>query len=377
MENKKNHQVNIVRLGEPRVHPNADTLELYDIGSYQVVVKKGQYKAGDFAVYIQPDSIIPQMPPFSFIWETYVGLDGTVPEKRRRITVRKFRGEWSEGLLMQTHDFPVLELKLLWEGTDVSELLGITHYDPDKGKEPAADAETFKKKRRKYPRSFKGWWYLILHKLGIYTSGGQNHGFDNEDGLGFPIYDVDALKHYKHAFNPEELVTVEEKIHGSNARFVYKDEHMYCSSRTQWKSDKANCIWRNVLKTEPWINDWCLAHEGYCLYAEICPTQGEKFQYGNAGPHIFVFDVRSPEGKWLTREEIGPLDLKEHWVPVLWQGLFKDIPWTIVDGQTTVPNAKGIREGVVIRPVNERHVHGLGRLILKEVSKAYLEKETK
>jgi hypothetical protein len=188
---------------------------------------------------------------------------------------------------------------------------------------------------------------------------------------------VDALKHYKHAFNPEELVTVEEKIHGSNARFVYKDEHMYCSSRTQWKSDKANCIWRNVLKTEPWINDWCLAHEGYCLYAEICPTQGEKFQYGNAGPHIFVFDVRSPEGKWLTREEIGPLDLKEHWVPVLWQGLFKDIPWTIVDGQTTVPNAKGIREGVVIRPVNERHVHGLGRLILKEVSKAYLEKETK
>ena len=28
--NKANHQVNIVRLGEPRVHSNADSLELFD-----------------------------------------------------------------------------------------------------------------------------------------------------------------------------------------------------------------------------------------------------------------------------------------------------------------------------------------------------------
>jgi len=38
-EKKANHQANIVRLGDPRVHTNADTLELFDIGGYQVVAK--------------------------------------------------------------------------------------------------------------------------------------------------------------------------------------------------------------------------------------------------------------------------------------------------------------------------------------------------
>ena len=50
---------------------------------------------------------------------------------------------------------------------------------------------------------------------------------------------------------------------------------------------------------------------------------------------------------------------------------------TLVDGPTTVPGAKGIREGIVIRPLKERHVRGLGRLILKVVSNAYLEKDNK
>jgi len=40
---KANHRVNIVRLGEPRVHTNADSLELFDIEGYQVVTKKGNF----------------------------------------------------------------------------------------------------------------------------------------------------------------------------------------------------------------------------------------------------------------------------------------------------------------------------------------------
>jgi len=51
-EKKANHQVNIVCLGEPLVHPNADSLELFDIGEYQVVTKKGEFKAGPDNPYI-------------------------------------------------------------------------------------------------------------------------------------------------------------------------------------------------------------------------------------------------------------------------------------------------------------------------------------
>lgn len=375
---KANHRVNVVRLGEPRVHTNADNLELFDIGEYQVVTKKGNFKAGDLGVYIQPDSVVPQTEPFKFIWEAYVGLDGTVPEKRRRITVRKFRGEWSEGLLLPKDDFSDLfgeNNAYAFEDNDVSDLLSITHYDPDKGKESVGDNETIKRKK-KYPRSLKAWFYFILHKLGIYTSGGQHNGFDNEDGLGLPVFDVDALKHYKDAFEPGEPVEVTEKIHGSNARFVFLDDHMYAGSRTQWKAVTADCIWRNVLKFQPWIEKWCRLNPGRALYGEVTPTQGDKFEYGSKEPNLFVFDIRNPDKTW-EQEYVSGDDML-NWVPVLYQGPYD---WEkikqFVDGNTTVPGAKGIREGIVIRPVNERHVRGLRRLILKVVSNAYLEKDNK
>src|SRR6202789_2333340 len=107
MTKKANHQVNIVRITEIKEHTNADSLEIIPIGEYQVVSRKGQFHIGDLGVYLQPDSVVPQTEPFRFIWDPYlaVQMDGIVPEKRRRITVRKFRGEWSEGLLLPLSDF--------------------------------------------------------------------------------------------------------------------------------------------------------------------------------------------------------------------------------------------------------------------------------
>jgi len=103
-EKKADHQTNIVRLGQPRIHTNADSLEIYDIGGYQCVTKKGQFKEGDLAVYVCPDSVVPQTEPFRFIWEPFATPDSPAPEKRRRITVRRFRKEVSEGLLMPIQD---------------------------------------------------------------------------------------------------------------------------------------------------------------------------------------------------------------------------------------------------------------------------------
>jgi RNA ligase (TIGR02306 family) len=181
-EKPLNHQVNIVRVPEPRVHTNADSLELFDIGGYQVVAKKSNFKAGDLAVYIQPDSVVPQTEPFKWLWEAYIGLDGIVPTRRRRITVRKFRGEWSEGLLMPVADFgwrqdvfgdkpcvyfanSVSGTTYIPEGSDVSTLLGITHYEPEEDSPEGSANAPVRKARR--PKTLKGWlrffWYRLLH----------------------------------------------------------------------------------------------------------------------------------------------------------------------------------------------------------------------
>lgn len=393
MEAKKsNHQANIVRVAEILPHTNADSLEIIPIGGYQVVVKKGQFKTGDLAVYIQPDSVVPQTEPFRFIWGqhqiTEMGnvTPESVSERRRRITVRKFRKEWSEGLLLPISDFsgglhhePKLAYGWLKEGDDVSDLLGITHYDPDKGRESTTGDNERSPGYSRWPRSLKGWYYFILRKLGLRSK--NNEAMYRETGIEFPVYDVEAFKNFKRAFEPGEQVVVTEKIHGSNARYLFLNGHMFAGSRTLWKSEKSPCVWRKALSQNPWIETWCRAHPGYVLYGEVTPTQ-KGFNYGKDDVQFFVFDIRTPEGTWMewipswpdTYEMLQGLTI----VPVLYTGPFdaQKIIF-IVDGPSTVPGAKHIREGLVIKAVRERQIRGLGRVQLKVVSNAFLEKDNK
>ena len=344
-EKKANHQAKIVRVNDVFVHTNADSLELINIDGYQAVARKGQFKVGDLAVYIQPDSVVPQTEPFRFIWGEYalaetagpsvsdpLGLGFTVPEKRRRITVRKFRGEWSEGLLLPISDFS--EFTLITQeqasryyfnaqpyyvytdsmyhyekpnnvtiGDDVSDLLGITHYDPDAGKTEGENSSA-PKLRKKYPTNLKGWYKWTLRKLYGFFRHDDLGGKSDSISLGIPTYDVDALKNYPNVFQEGEQVTVTEKIHGSNARYIFLDGVMYAGSRNLWKSPNSSCIFRRVLKTQPWIEEWCRAHEGYVLWGEVTPTQA-GYEYGSKEPQFFPFDIRKPDGKWLDSTEEG------------------------------------------------------------------------
>jgi hypothetical protein len=229
-DKKANHQVKIVRVTEILTHGNADSLEILPIGEYQVVSRKGQFSVGDLAVYIQPDSVIPQTEPFRFIWEPYMceptepGTTFQVPEKRRRITVRKFRGEWSEGLLLPVTDFDQLVDSTLTrhfveadfpEGTDVSDLLGITHYDPDAGKfETGGESSHAPRLTKKYPKTFKGWYKWLFRRFWRLFHKGPLDGKEESISLGIPTYDVEALKNYPGTFVEGEKVIVTEKIHG-------------------------------------------------------------------------------------------------------------------------------------------------------------------
>lgn len=387
-EKKANHRTNIVRLGKPRVHPGADTLELYDIEGYQVVTKIGNFHEGDLAVYVQPDSVVPEHKAFEFLYE---GMSSPVPERKRRITVRRFRKEWSEGLLMPVSDFDELVDSTLtryvhesdWpEGTDVSDLLGITHWSPP---EPGEDTSAQGRRQNpKFPRSLKGLWYWLLTRLGFYPNGNVGGMCVKAPPTVPPVYDVDNYKHYGNAFIPGEPVVVTEKIHGSNARFTFQKEKQYAGSRTLWKKPGTSCVWNTALEQLPWIAAWCKAHPDYTLYGEVVPTQGPKYMYGCKPGQVklFVFDILDPDGKWLKYEDtyIGDSTTTDlTWVPILYKGLFnRDTVKALAEGKSTVYGAEGQpREGVVVKPLEERHLRGLGRLQLKIVNNAFLEKDGK
>jgi hypothetical protein len=382
------HQTNIVRLGEPRKHPNADSLELYDIGGYQCVTKIGAFKAGDLAVYIQPDSVVPQTEPFRFIWEQYANVaelgdgvrqDSPVPERRRRITCKRLRKEYSEGLLMPLLDF---KIGIPWcpeiiEGTDVSDLLDITHYEGDKEVE-STEGDTVGKPKRKYPHSIRGWFYFILYRLGFR---GARKNLYEELAFLVPEYDVENLKNYKNAIKDGEIVFVTEKIHGSQGRYVFRDGHMFAGSSGKWRAENSPCIWRKALKQNPWIEGWCRANEGAILYGEVVPTQ-KGYPYGCKDGEVkfFVFDIRNADGEYLPKDNL----LHGSWstlpgiktVPLLYFGRYThSVVVKLIDG-TSIIDGKTQREGVVITVADpERWERGIGRVQLKWKSNLFLEKD--
>lgn len=412
-----NHQAKVVKIAAEdfKVHPNADKLELIFVGGYQVVTQKGQFKPGDLAVYIQPDSVVPARSEFSFLWEKdgggnlrVISPEMEIPESWRRVTVRKFRKEWSEGLLLPVRDFIDSRTftydQAFIEGNDVSERLGITHYNPPEPEE--LDRGTSIRQSRTRPRSFKGWVYFLKNWSLRILSFGQHDPWGNCGGSNEkapkntpPIYDVETFKNYKGVFEPGEEVIVTEKIHGSNARFLYQPSDlgfggkMYAGSRKLWKSAKSNCVWRHALAQNPWIENWCREHPGYTLYGEVVPTQG-GFNYGTDPGQVkfFVFDILTPTEGWINvldywqaapgewaekrinllgQELVGGLI----WVPVLYCGAFDETKIkTYVDGASNVRMSNHIREGIVIKSVVEKEIRGLGRAQLKIVSNKYLEK---
>jgi hypothetical protein len=322
---KKSHQAPVVRIAEILKHPNADTLGIVQVDGYQIVVKLGEFEVGDLAVYVQPDSVVPNSEQFAFMWAGRGFTENDeIPVKYRRVIPRKFRKEWSEGLLVQipawVRIYDAYTVRGPKEGDDLSTAMGISHYAPP---EPM-DTSLPRKQRTGWPRSLMGWWYWLLELFGFRpngNTGGHSQRGPKEDRR---VYDVEGFKNYPHVLHEGEQVIVTEKIHGSNARYTFEDGVMYVGSRTMWKSPGAKCVWRDALEQNPAIEQWCRAHPGYTLYGEVVPTQGDKFRYGTEpgdpskkSVRFFLFDILGPHG-WvpkmttvninnLWQEEVDPI----------------------------------------------------------------------
>jgi len=117
--------------------PGADAIEVATVGGWRVVVKKGEYTAGDLAVYCEIDSFIPStIAPFltrpGQYPKTFEGVEG---ERLRTVSLRK---QISQGLLLPLSILDQFDLtdcgdkvrpENLVVGDDVSEVLGITKYE--------------------------------------------------------------------------------------------------------------------------------------------------------------------------------------------------------------------------------------------------------
>ena len=96
---------------------NADAIAKATVLGWQLVVKKDEFQVGDLCVYCEIDSLMPERPEFEFL----------KPRGMRIKTVR-LRGQISQGICFPLSILPK-GVKIA-EGIDVTEILGITKYEP-------------------------------------------------------------------------------------------------------------------------------------------------------------------------------------------------------------------------------------------------------
>lgn len=105
----------------------ADTIECAVVGGWKVVVKKGEFAAGDLAVYCEIDSWIPtELAPFLSKGKDPREFEGIRGERLRTV---KLRGQLSQGLLLPLEPTCANIDSELFEDLDVSFPLNIVKWE--------------------------------------------------------------------------------------------------------------------------------------------------------------------------------------------------------------------------------------------------------
>jgi len=107
----------------------ADAIEVATVGGWKVVVKKGEFNAGNLAIYFEIDSWMPtELAPFLSKGKEPREYNGVKGERLRTVRLRK---QLSQGLLLP---IPEDTLKgagiLIKEGLDLTDHLGIQKWEP-------------------------------------------------------------------------------------------------------------------------------------------------------------------------------------------------------------------------------------------------------
>ena len=311
-------QVEVSKVCSVVKHPNADTLSIADINGYPVIFRTGDYEEGQLAVYVPVDSVVPDLPEWAFL------------AGHRRIKAKRLRGVFSMGLLSKA--LPDWTL-----GQDVQAELGIEKWEPE----------------------------MAL-----------NMGTENERDPGFlPVFtDIEGLRRHKTVLVPGEEVVLTEKIHGANARFLYRDGALWVGSHKNIKRrDETNMWWRLAITLG--LEEKLASIAGTAVYGEVY-GQVQDLKYGiPSGTKFILFDALNTDMRaYLSYDEFRRVaeTLGLPTVPELYRGPWSPELISHAEGRTMIAGADHVREGFVVRPIAERWDHKCGRVILKMIGEGYL-----
>ena len=321
-------------------HPNADRIELCQIGDYQSIVQKRTLNDGDVVAYIPEASIVPDG-----LLEQ-LGLTGKLSGKgKNRVKAIKLRGVLSQGLI-----YPMPNKSV---GEDVTEELGVVKYEPP------------------VPQQLKG------------RTLGAMYG----KTLTYPIKNI---KLFPNEITEEDTVVITEKLHGTWCCLGYYEDVPVVTS----KGLSGKGIVLDPEDDNVYSNAWNehnklieaikkdIDEEAFYVLGEIYGRGIQDLQYNTMNPSFRVFDIyvgKPGQGRYLELSEVFYMlqfaysqgQTEQMHVPVLYHGPYhKEILLEYTNGQSTLGG--NIREGVVVRTSPERLDSKNNRTIYKSISEDYL-----
>ncbi len=318
-------------------HSNADRLEIALLKniSFQVVVGKGQFKAGDIAVYIPIDSLVPE--------ETRDLLNLNFLQSNGKVRTIKLRGEYSQGILVEDK-YPDEE--------DLTDFFKITKY------EPSEDAES-----------------VLADDLMPLPCGLTAYSIKGTERHPTALEQVFATK-----------VVIMEKMEGSNFSVTINyDGDIFVNSHNRSIKNKKSLFWKLAEETgginlvrELAAELKGLRFNSITVYGEVCGPKIQRNIYKLKESTVYYYDIKY-DNRFLDWPQAKKTfkDCGMHIVPIIQEDVLLDSLSSIKNisnGESALGDM--LREGIIVKPMKEEFCRKLNsRLILKQRSPEYLANE--
>jgi len=314
-----------------KLEPIADAalIEKAAVLGWSVVVKKSEFKVGNLCVYIEIDSILPPKPEFSFL-----------EKNKYRIKTVRLRGQVSQGICFPLSILPAGNYAI---GQDVTEILGVTKYEPPI---PA---------------------HLAGKIIGPFPS-----FIPKTDEIRIQSCPQILGRHQDKEFY------VTEKVDGTSMTVLVKDGSMnVCSRKLRLLKDMNNTLWQvaESLDFEKKLKD---SGQRYALQGELVGEGIQKNVLKIRGQQYFIFNIYDfIAGYYLDYEDVKKLVLSWNLETVPMVNENYRLPATIDEivsftTRKSVINPESWLEGLVFRPKTETYDEDLGRLSFKVVNPEFL-----
>ena len=357
----------------------ADRVELAHIGGWRIMVKKGQFQVGDYAIYFEIDSKVPEKEPFMFLESKHFKVK----------TQKYFKGTVvSQGLLMALDDFILNSEVPSWvqslkfqisKGADIeheglTEVIGVTYAVEEDNKRKAASVDKYKKMAQRRPNIFKQPWakWMMRREWGrkvMFALFGKKKDKKN----GWPTWvsktDEERVQNMTWILEDKSEWIATEKIDGTSTTATYrrtgrrKHEFYICSRNVVFDKPDKGCYYDTNVYTEMaekyHFEDVLAALvEKYDL--EWATLQGETYgagiqkrEYGLKGHDFVGFNLIFSDRGRLNSVEAKEI-LAEYgipWVPIVDEHFV--LPDTVEELLAIATDKSvidgGMREGLVFR----------------------------